>query len=50
VEVRIPCLRASHNNASWLREYVYSYGGVVDILDTHIAIAIRLNYLFLDDI
>ena len=40
-EVRIPYLRASHRNTSWPRVCVYSSGGVVDILDIHIAIAIQ---------
>jgi len=44
-EGRISCLRASHKNVSWLRGYVCSYGGVVDILDIHIAIATQLSYL-----
>ena len=38
-EARIPYLRASRRNISWPRVCVYSFGGVVDIPDTHIAIA-----------
>ena len=50
VGARTPCLRASHSKTSWLRGYVCSYGGAVEILDTHIAIATQLNRPSLHDI
>lgn len=48
--VRIPYLRASRRNISWPRVCVYSFGGAVDILDIHTAIATQLSYLSLHDI